>query len=73
MDVSISSIEAEEMDHSYHWTHWIFSRPYMSLNAAVDDPISLFTSMFCLSLLLCRGTFCVRSAAGVKILLPFSV
>lgn len=73
MDVSISSTEAVEMDHSYHWTHLIFSRPYVSLNAVADDSISLFTSMFCLSLLFCHEAFYVRDAAEVEILLPFSV
>lgn len=73
MDVSISSTEAAEMDHSYHWTHLIFSRPYVSQNAAVGDSISLFTSTFCLSFLFCHGAFHVRDAAEVEILLSFSV
>lgn len=73
MDVFISSTESVEMDHSYHWTHLIFIRPYVSLKAVVDDSISLFTSMFCLSLLFCHEAFYVRDAAEVEILLPFSV
>lgn len=41
MDVSISGTDAVGMDHSYHWTHLIFSRPCVSLNATVDDSTSL--------------------------------
>lgn len=76
MDVSISSTEAAEMDHSYHWTHLIFSRPYVSLNAVVDNAISLSLSSLPCSVCLCCSVmelFYVRDAAEVEILLPFSI
>lgn len=68
MDVSISGTDAAGWPTRTTGHIW-YSNPAW---AWMDDSISLFASMLWLSLPFCHGTFYVRVAAEVEILLPFS-